>query len=138
MQFLQDWKYDSRKNTPRKIVPLWHFFVNFFSNFRFHENFRSVNFFIINNNSFILYFWIIFSYAYIFNFQAWHILFITHICVTSNTGDRYLASEVISEKFPSYYASAIKCPYRSNFLFFVWKNCREIVNYRLLLRRKSP
>ena len=28
----------------------------------------------------------------IFDFQGWHIMFITHICVTNNAGHRYLAT----------------------------------------------
>ena len=52
--------------------------------------FYSINFFI--TNLFFVCFRIIFSYAYILDFQARHIIFIIHVGVTNNAGHRYLAT----------------------------------------------
>ena len=93
------------KNCPPEHCPSenctpWMFFINFFLSLVFifmrifvHKKnlfsirkiyFHSIKFFIIN--LFILYLCIIFSYAYIFDSQVWHIMFIIHICVTNNAG----------------------------------------------------
>ena len=86
---------------PRKITPPspLKFFLGIFSYLKIflmkvssirYIYFHSIIFFVIN--FFILYVCIIFSKAYIFDFQAWNIMFIIHICVTNNAGHRYLAT----------------------------------------------
>ena len=99
-------KKKETKLPPGKL-PSMKFFCEFFriSNFIFmrilvrKKNLFSFNsFFVINNNLLILYFSIIFSRAYIFDFQASHTMFIIHICVSNNAGHRYLASDVNCRK----------------------------------------
>ena len=84
-------KFSTGKLSP--MEPFCEFFL--ISSFCFYENFRPKeksifiqSLFILN--LFILYVCIIFSLAYIFDFQAWHTMFIIHICVSNNAGHRYL------------------------------------------------
>lgn len=99
---------------PRKIVPQencslknclpWSFFCDFFliSNlflWKFCLQVKSIfiqfHFLFTNNNFVILSFSITFrSFAYIFYFHLWHIMFIIRGCLTYNAGTRYLAFEV--------------------------------------------
>ena len=103
------WKVDPEKLSPRKIVP-WKtashevFFCDFFliSNlflWKFYLQVKSIfnqfHFLFTNNNFVILSFSITFrSFAYIFYFHLWHIMFIIRGCLTNNVGTRYLAFEV--------------------------------------------
>ena len=99
-------KLAPRKIVPQKMkLPSMKFFCEFFHipNFYFCEYFclkmkneKSIFvqlIFLLKITICLFYVFHFFSCAYIFDFQAWHTMFVIHICVTNNAGHRYLANE---------------------------------------------